>query len=194
MDKKTLELLKNHPLRHAAEEFDLAVIAYHKMAKIAVGDFNEYEKAWREFLHRVERVWLKIQAAVHDMPGWQKIESEVTKLRNEDPLLSYVHQARDVDQHTVLDVVKDWDPQFKATQKGNKVELNWTAWDRPLLPVKKRDVVYNPPDSHLGKSIEHLKHKGNAEPRVVAELALEFYCGLLNRVSGEVVGSKRDLI
>lgn len=63
MDKKSHELLKNHPLRHAAEEFDFANAAYHKMIKIAVGDFAEYEKAWREFLHRIERVWLKIKAA-----------------------------------------------------------------------------------------------------------------------------------
>jgi len=191
MDEKSRELLKNHPLRHAAEEFDLANAAYHKMVKIAVGDFIEYEKAWREFLHRIERVWLKIKAAVHDMPSWQKIETEVTELRENDSLLNYLQQARNIDQHTILDVVKDWDPQFVAKQKGDKVELGWKEWDRPLLPVEKRDVVYNPPDSHLGKSIKDLKHKGKAEPRVVAELALRFYCDLLNRVSAEVFGSKR---
>lgn len=189
-----LELLKNHPLRYAAEEFSLANRAYRRMVEIGVGDFAEYEKAWREFLHRIERVWLKTQAAVHDMPNWQKIESEVANLRENDPLLNYLRQARGVEQHTVSDVVKDWDPQFKAEQKGDRIQLTWKDWDRPLLPVKKRDIVYNPPDSHLGKSIEHLKRKGKAEPKVIAELALEFYCKFLNRVSDEVVGSKRNPI
>ena len=58
--------------------------------------------------------------------------------------------------------------------------------------MKNRGAVYNPPNSHMGKSIEHLKRKGKAEPRVIAELALKFYCEFLNRVSVEVVGSRRD--
>lgn len=193
-NKKTVELLKNHPLRYAAEEFSLANRAYQRMIEIGVGDFTEYEKAWREFLHRIERVWIKIQAGVHNMPDWQKIESEVKGLRKKDPLLNYLQQARNVDEHSISDVVKDWKPRFEAKQKGDKVELSWKVWDRPLLPVKNRGVVYNPPNSHMGKSIEHLKQKGKAEPRVIAELALRFYCDLLNRVSVEVVGSKRDLL
>ncbi len=44
----------------------------------------------------------------------------------------------------------------------------------------------------MGKCIEHLKRKGKAEPRVIDELALKSYCDFLNRVSVEVVGSKRD--
>jgi hypothetical protein len=188
----TLELLKNHALRFAAEEFSLANRAYRRMVEIGVGDFSEYEKAWREFLHRIERVWTKTQAAVHNMPNWQKIESEVSRLRKNDPLLNYLQQARHVDEHSISELAKDWDPKLKAKQKGDKAKLSWQAWDRPLLPVKNRGVVYNPPKTHLGQSIEHLKCKGKAEPRVVAELALRFYCDFLNRVSVEVVGSKRD--
>lgn len=194
MNKKSFELLKNHPLRYAAEEFSLADSAYRKMVKIGVGDFAEYEKAWREFLHHIERVWIKTQAAIHNMPDWQRIESEAEGLRTNDPLLAYIKQVRNVDEHTISDIAKDWDPRFKVIQKGNKIELNWKEWDRPLLPVKNRGIVYNPPQSHLGKSIEHLKRKGKAEPRVVAELALKFYCDFLNKVSDEVVGNRRDSI
>lgn len=188
-DEKTAALLEKHPLRYAVEEFSLADRAYRRMVKIGVGDFSEYEKAWREFLHRIERVWIKTQAAVYNMPNWKKIESEVIRLRKDDPLLNYLQQARNVDEHSILDVVNDWDPQFKAKHKGDKVELTWKEWDRPLLPVKNRGVVYNPPTNHMGISIEHLKHKGKAEPRVIAELALRFYCDFLSRVSNEVVGS-----
>ncbi|MGR3174178.1 MAG: hypothetical protein ACUZ8N_06220 [Candidatus Scalindua sp.] len=185
-------MLKNHALRYATEEFSLADRAYRRMVEIGVGDFTEYEKAWREFLHRIERVWIKTQAAVHTMPNWQKIESKVARLRKKDPLLNYLQQARNVEEHSISDLAKDWEPKFEAKQKGNKVELSWQEWDRPLLPVKNRGAVYNPPNSHMGKSIEHLKRKGKAEPRVIAELALKFYCEFLNRVSVEVVGSRRD--
>ncbi len=185
-------MLKNHPLRYAVEEFSLANRAYRRMVEIGIGDFTEYEKAWREFLHRIERVWFKIQAAVHNMSNWKKIESEVVRLRKKDPLLSYLQQARNVEEHSISDLAKDWEPKLEVKQKGDKIELSWQAWDRPLLTVKNRDGVYNPPNSHMGKSIEHLKRKGKAEPRVIAELALGFYCDLLNRVSVEVVGNKRD--
>ena len=188
-----LDALKNHPLKSAGEEFALADRAYRRMVEISVGDFSEYEKAWRDFLHRIERVWVKTQAAVHGLPNWQKIESEVSLLRRKDPLLLYLQQARNVDEHSISELAKDWDAKLKAVQKGNKVQLSWQPWDRPLLPVKNRGVTYDPPKTHMGKSIEHLKGKGKAEPRVVAELALRFYCDFLNRVSTEVVGGKRDI-
>lgn len=150
----TLDLLQNHPLGFAFEEFSLADRAYRRMVEIGVGDFSEYEKAWREFLHRIERVWAKTQAAVHSMPNWQKIESEVSWLRKKDPLLTYLQQARNVDEHSISELTKDWDSKLKVTQKGDKVELSWQSWDRPLLPVKNRGVVYDPPKTHLGQSIE----------------------------------------
>lgn len=180
------ELIKNGPLKFAVQEFSFADEAYRRMVKIGVGDFFEYQKEWRKFLRRIERVWVKTQAAVHGMPNWQQIESEVSRLRKKDPLLHYLQQARNVDEHTISELAEDWEPRLEVKQTGNKVEIRWQPWDRPLLPVKNRGVTCDPPKTHLGKSIEHLKGKGKAEPRVVAELALRFYCHFLNRVYLEV--------
>ncbi|HEX2650004.1 MAG TPA: hypothetical protein VHN19_08735 [Burkholderiales bacterium] len=188
----TLDALKGHPLKAAAEEFALADQAYRRMVNISVGNFAEYEKAWRDFLHRIERVWVKTQAAVHHLPKWQRVESEIGLLRRKDPLLSYLQQARNVDEHTISDLAQDWDPKLKVVQKGNKVHVTWQPWDRPLLPVKNRGVTFAPPKVHLGKNIEHLKGKGKGEPRVIAELALRFYCDFLNRVSADVLGPIQD--
>ncbi|MDD3234374.1 MAG: hypothetical protein PHS12_06250 [Candidatus Omnitrophica bacterium] len=185
---ETAKAFENHPLKYAVEEFSLANSAYLRMVKIGVGNFAEYERAWREFLHRIERVWIKTQAAVYHMPNWKKIESGFIELRREDPLLQYLHQARNVEEHSIADVAKDWDPHLQVRQGKGIVELTWEVWDRSLLPVKNRGVVYNPPMSHLGQNIEHLKRKGKAELRVIAEFALRFYCDFLNKVSSEVVG------
>lgn len=186
-------VLANHPLRHAAEEFSAADVAYRKMVAIGVCDFVEYEKAWRSFLHRIERVWTKTQAAVHRMSGWKKIESEISHLRKSDPLLNYLQQARNVEEHSIQELATDWDAKLTAVQIGAEVPLSWQPWDRPLLPVTNRGVKFDPPRIHLGNSIEPLLGKGKAEPRVVAELALRFYVDFLNRVSTEVVGDKRDV-
>jgi hypothetical protein len=173
-------------------EFGLADMAYRTMVRIGVGDFGEYDAAWREFLHRIERVWTKTHAAAHGLPGWQKIESEVVALRKSDPLLCYLIQARNVDEHTISPVAQDWNANIRMAQTGNEIRAAWDAWDRPLLPVKNRGVVYEPPRKHLGAAIEPLLKKGRAEPVIVAELALRFYVNFINRVSSEVVGKRRD--
>ena len=188
-----LELLDKHPLRHAIEEFSSADAAYRKMVEIGVVNFTEYEKAWRTFLHRIERVWTKTQAASHRMPRWQRIESEVSRLRKTDPLLNYLQQARNVEEHSIQELATDWEAKLTAVQIGTEVQLSWQPWDRPLLPVKNRGVKFDPPRIPLGISIVPLLGKGKAEPRVVAELALRFYVDFLNRVSTEVVGELRDV-
>jgi hypothetical protein len=127
------------------------------------------------------------------MPGWQKIESEVSRLRKIDPLLNYLQQARNVEEHSIQELATDWDAKPTAVQIGTEVQLSWQPWDRPLLPVTNRGVKFAPPRIHLGASIDPLLGKGKAEPRVVAELALRFYVDFLNRVSAEVIGDLRDV-
>lgn len=181
--------LKSHPLHPAWMEFQAADVAYRRMVACGVGNFEEYELAWRELLGRIERVWAKTEAAVMAMPGWQKVKSDVTRLRRSDPLLIYLFQARNVDEHSIAPLAKEHDMnlQGKLTENG-RVQLSWDPWDRPLLPVANRGVVYQPPRMHLGASIAPLLGKGKAEPRVVAELGMQFYINFLNRVSTEVVG------
>jgi hypothetical protein len=157
------------------------------MVEIGIGDFSEYEKAWRDFLHRIERVWVKTQATVHGMSGWQKLESEIGRIRKTDELLRYLQHARNADEHSISQLANDWQPNLKAINIDGKVQLSWEVWDRPLLPVSNRGAIIPPPKSHLGKSIEHLKSQGKAEPRIVAELALRFYINFLNRVVEEVL-------
>lgn len=175
-----------HPLGYAIAEFYAADSALRKM--IGVGHtFADYEALWREVLRRLERVWAKTRAAVRDRPGWQQIESEVAHLRRTDPLLRYIIQARNVDEHSIQELAREYEANLSATPQPGSILLRWSPWDRPLLPVTNRGVTYTPPRMHLGKSISHLLGQGKAEPRVVAELAMEFYVGVLNRVSHEVV-------
>ena len=187
------ELLPNHPFRQAIEELFFADAAYRKMVEIVVGDFTEYEKAWRSFLRRIERVWTKTQAAVHRMPGWKKIDSNTSHLRRSDPLLSYLQQARNVEEHSIQELATDWNAKLTAVQIGAHIHMSWQPWDRALLPVTNRGKKFDLPRIHMGKSIEPLLGKGKAETIVVAELALRFYVEFLNKVSTEVVGEKRDV-
>jgi len=179
----------NHPLKHAVAEFELADQAYKRMLEISVGSFQSYEIAWRDFLRRIERVYAKTRSASMHKSGWQKINSEISSTRKNDPLLQYLQQARNADEHSIQDVASDWDAQLTATPTEGGIRLNWKHWDRPLLPITNRGVTYIPARHHLGTSYEHLLGKGKAEPVIVAEFALQFYCDFINRVSTELFSS-----
>jgi len=185
---KNKPLRKDHPLHHASKELIAAVDFYERMLEHHLADFAVFESDWREFLQKIERVWNKTQAAVCKLPGWQRIESAVTTLRSEDPLLSYLHQARNADEHSLQNVASDWDAKLRTSQVDtNSVRVEWDPWDRPLLPVKNRGVMYPPPRVHLGVNFANRLKKGTAEPIVVADMALHFYKNLLDRVINEVL-------
>ena len=182
-----LPLPRSHPLKYAFEELIAADVAYKNMLGLD-RPFREFESSWREVLRRLERVWTKTEAAVCHLKGWTKIHSEVAKLRRIDPLLQYVRQARNVDEHSIQDVAKEYEWNLTATPTQEGVQVSWSPWDRPLLAVVNHGKRYEPPRMHLGKSIEPLLNNGKSEPRVVAELAIQFYVDFMNRVSSDLVG------
>jgi hypothetical protein len=185
---KNKPLPKDHPLHHASKELIAAIDFYERMHRNHLAEFAAFESDWREFLQKIERVWNKIQAAVCQYPGWRKIESEINRLRSEDPLLSYLRHARNADEHSIQNVASDWDGRLRASQIGaTSVRVEWDPWDRPLLPVKNRGVLYQPPREHLGMDFTDRLKKGTAEPIVVADLALHFYKNLLDRVNRELL-------
>lgn len=172
----------------AFEEILLAGSACEQMK--GVGDFAQYERAWRDFLARIERAWNKIEAATaaSSSSNWPTVKTEIERARSSDPLLVYIRQARNSDEHSIQNVAVDWEPNLHAAQVGRQVTLTWSQWDRPLLPVTNRGVTYNPPRSHLGQSFEHLLGKGKSEARIVADLAMAYYVEVFNEVLNKVVG------
>jgi len=181
------------------QEYDLALIAafvelvsatnaYKKMVEVGVGSFHQYDMAWREFLQAIDRAWNKVLVRCHGEKKWQKLKSKYEKLRKEDPLLKYVAQARNVTEHSISDVIMDWDANLKAQPILGGIHLSWSPWDRPLLPVTNRGATFLPPKKHLSKSMEYYRQKrpGVEEPRVVAELAMQFYVKMMQEITNEV--------
>lgn len=181
------------------QEYDLALIAafvelvgatnaYKKMVEVGVGSFHQYDMAWREFLQAIDRAWNKVLVRCHGEKKWQKLKSKYEKLRKEDPLLKYVAQARNVTEHSISDVIMDWDANLKAQPVLGGIHLSWSPWDRPLLPVTNRGATFLPPKKHLSKSMDYYRQKrpGVEEPRVVAELAMQFYVRMMQEITNEV--------
>ena len=186
-------LPKGHPLHQATKELIAAIDAYEVLCSLHLGDFEAFETAWRQFLQWLERIWMKTQGAVHNLPRWKKVETETTSLRRRDPLLRYLYHARNADEHSIQDMAREWDGNLIAKDiTATSYTITWSAYDRPLLPVTNRGTIYEPPREHLGASIEHLLGKGKAAPIVVADLALHFYHSLINRVLAEVLTMPSD--
>ena len=166
---------KSFPLVEAAKELKAADAAYRKMIQIGVHSFHEYERAWRDFLHCIDRAWNKTCAEAKGRKNWKRLESEFVNLRRTDPLLRYLVHARNVSEHTTSPLLKEWQPNFKVAQVSNNLLFDWDEWDRPLIPVTDRGTLFNPPKKHLGKPWSHYRRKGVSEPRTAAELAMKFY-------------------
>ena len=145
--------------------------------------FEDFDHAWRDFLHRIERVYGKTHAACNGKALWIPAKKYYSNLRRTDPLLLYVRQARNADEHTIQNVAKEWDPNLKVKKVEKSLVASWQPWDRPLLPVTVRGVVYEPPRTHLGKTLDHLLGKNVEEPVVVSDLALQFYAGFINDIN-----------
>ena len=174
------------PLVEATKELKAADAAFKKMIKIGIHSFHEYERAWQDFLHCIERTWNKTYAEARGRKNWQRIESEYQNLRKTDPLLRFLIHARNASEHTISPSIKEWSPNLKVTSIGDNVRFEWDDWDRPLLPVTDRGVLFNPPHEHLGRPMSDYRRKGVCEPRTAAELAMKFYVEFLNRVSADV--------
>lgn len=178
------------PLIEAIKELKAASDAIQRMDEVGVGSFYEYDRAWRDFLQAIDRAWNKVSARCKGEEKWKHFQSAYEKARKNDELLKYLSQARNVSEHTISPVIKDWDADLKARTSSNGVMLTWNKWDRPLLPVINRGTRFLPPRKHLGKPLElYRKQHGNMEePRLVAGMAMRFYVEVVNEISKKVFG------
>ena len=153
---------------------------------------DEYEENWKEYLHNLERAWNKLTSHLKRSPkfqGWVE-RGRTEKLRRQDPLLSYLVNARGAEEHSVAEITKQEaggigiNPAFGNSLHINRLEINngQIRIDSPqpikidfipakvmLIPVDNRGRTYSVPTSHLGKPI------GSSDPVRMAEIGIAFY-------------------
>jgi len=178
-------LPKTHQLHQASKELVAAEKLFEELREYNLKDFDIFEVRWREFLQKLERAWNKIQAGMAGEPNWKKLESEIEWLRKTDPLLRFLRQARNADEHSIQALAGDWNANPRVSRvTRTSARLEWNPWGRPLLPVTNRGVAYQPPKEHLGEPVRNKPMV--AEPVVVAELGLKFYTSVLDRAIVQV--------
>ena len=175
----------------AKGELRAAGLAVEQMR--AAKTFGDFEISWQNFLTTVEKLWTKLLKAVRDEKGFQQWHMPYTSQRKTDPLLLYIAHARDVDQHTIEELlgVRPGPVEYRNLTFGpgslsimsngdihhdGRTSISGTVIRHPprvaLLPVTNRGIVYPVPSTHLGTPC-------NREPLAVAEAALAFYARMV---------------
>jgi hypothetical protein len=99
------------PTSAVIKEFAWAAEAIAEMQ--AAADLDQYEKAWIDYLHYLDRGWNKLEKLLASI-SQQKL-SHARQHRQADALLSYLMHARNVDEHTIRQVVAKRPSSLKIT-------------------------------------------------------------------------------
>lgn len=180
------------PLKHSKAELRAAARSIQDMDNAS--DFEEFEHNWKVFLFCTEKLWEKLEKACDKSSKFPPWQGKYRRIRKKDPLLRYLKQARNADNHSIQDLnfinsgsftVTRTDPQtgIAGTKHISQEEslnynpdelfINLFAPHPEVLPVVNKGVRYDPPKSHMGERIDDL------HPSTLAALGLEFYSRLI---------------
>jgi hypothetical protein len=115
--------------------------------------YEQFEQRWSSFLNAINRAFLAIEAGARDnartRTWWSKKKHEWKK----DPLLQYLHQARNADEHGLEPLSKMAPGYFTANPPPG---INPKSVSHPrLVPVRNDRFgdVFDPPVEHLGQNL-----------------------------------------
>jgi len=164
-------------LRQPMQELELAWDC--AAAVRSASTFEALEKSWRSLLNHLEKVWIKSERACQPFRAkfepWQK---PFRDLRSTDPLLIYLKQSRDADNHSIQDVSYVSNGWISG-KLGPRVTMQFHLTEpNPVVgTVVNRGVTYEPPHMHLGQILN------TRDPRVLSVHGCNFYADYLQQVA-----------
>jgi len=153
--------------------------------------FSEAEGAWSDFLAAASTIYSKLEQGSKTNGRSTAWFGRAKKVRKDDPLLRYLHHARNSDEHSIADITErkpgSWgitgDVILNGTIGGPGSVLNVTGTNparppRVFVKPSRLELIrvtddrygdaFDPPAEHLGKPIE------DNTPLPVAELGLAY--------------------
>lgn len=153
---------------------------------------DDVASAWSDFLLSSARVYTKLKAGTKGHGISEAWFGRITKERKDDPLLQYIHQARNTDEHSIEEIAERRLPSLEFTfgpgmitetiDETGKIFIRIENLDKSpakgsftpprfiLLKVKNTRYgdIFHPPKEHLGAPLK------TGSPREVASLALAY--------------------
>lgn len=166
--------------------------ARHAVAQMrTAGSFEAYEAAWRQFLQEINKVWKKVELECKKNSKFKAWRVKYVELRKTDPLLCYLHHARNSEEHTLTEITKRVagslaisappetgvlhirslrvDADGTLEYDGSPAVFQVTQPSVELDRVLDRGNWYEVPAAHLGNSLLR------KDPISLADLGLKFY-------------------
>lgn len=165
--------------------------------------FREFEPAWADFLVALNGVYAALEQGAKETPQSRQWFGRKKRERREDPLLQYLHQARNADEHGLEPIAEDKtfrmtviaDPGVVVT--GANMTIGGREYHMPKIDgniqnpgilsvnfaclVTVKDTRFNtsfaPPTEHLGNVIE------DTSPRGIAALGAQFHSSLVKEAT-----------
>ncbi len=174
----------------------------------ACQNHQDFSDQWYGFLVAAKNVYTSLEQGSKVSPPARQWYGGKKQERRDDPLLQYLFQARDDDEHGLepvtefdpggigiqvnkpgfsqgmlierLTVMDDGEIQLKAKSlDGKPILIEQTLPHTKLAVVTGRGgVKYQPPTGHLGKALE------SGLPLPVAELAVQYLTRLISEAEG----------
>lgn len=180
------------------KELEFAKESLEKMN--SSNDLDECSKLWNQCLDHIEKCWNKseVECRVIDKKKFFPFQGRYTNLRRKDPLLRYVKNARDADQHTIQPIVekKPGGVKIGFNEKGvikidemkiNNGDVKIKGDFEGVIRIEESRIVcvyfvnkgteYRPPKSHLGSRIA-----GKFDPYIIGSIAIRFYERYLDKI------------
>ncbi|MCW2388435.1 hypothetical protein M2333_001481 [Sphingobium sp. B11D3B] len=190
--------MNENGLAQAQERFE----RMENAVEIIVSDapLKQRETAWLDLVSAFGRVYSKLEQAAKDSSEAAKWFQAKKMERRTDPLLQYMHHARNADEHTLISPAGGVDVAVQATVsgEGGTLGIGYGPNGRPFLICEgmahpkiyehevllnaaiDRGVTYRPPETHLGKEIE------DYTPREVAPLVVTYASQMLDEAKSLV--------
>ena len=161
----------------------------------ANGDRRERESAWIDLITALGTVYSKLEQGAKQIDKSRMWFDIKKKERKSDPLLAYIHHARNSAEHGIVRTGRyaiqsvsftgmkpGATAGLRLTPEGMRpfstdpdLELRFVENDVSLLTVHDRGVMFHPPTEHLGKTLAEFgaSHIGTLAVEYVETMLIE---------------------
>lgn len=194
--------MKSEALEQAEERLGRARAALQTLK--SKGDRKSRESAWLDLISALGTAYSKLEQGAKGEGKSQAWFGKKKKERRDDPLLQYVHQARNAAEHGIErgSHYAEQSVSFTGLKPGAMAGLQMTAdglkpfstdpdmplhfveHDVVLTTVRNHGVMFHPPIEHLGRSLD------DTGTTRVAELAVQYVTELIEEARSLVRQTK----
>ena len=184
-------------LKQSREELERAKKTVDKIKHS--DSLDEYESLWKDFLHYLEKSWIKAERECQEFKNnfmpWQ---GKFKNLRKKDPLLRYLKNARDADVHSIQEITQKGTSRLTANfvnptggyiekmvisngvieeYQGDPIIFNFSPGFVKAKSFFNSNKLYDLPKYHRGEKV-----KNPDNPIELADLGIKFYSDYLDKI------------